>query len=710
MQRILRTFAWRRFLCLVSCAVAIGAVVALHAQQAPPPAAAQADRQMPSLTFRVEINYVEVDAVVVDKQGQFVPDLKASDFQVFEDGKPQTVTNFGLVEIPVERADAPLFVRRPVEADVQSNVKPFDGRIYLIVLDELHTAPLHSIWVRNAAKLFINRSMGANDLAAVVSVQGRASQDFTSNKRLLTQAVDRFMGNGLDSQTESKIQDYNNKRAQGVTDAPIDPDEQLRINNASRTLGSLKTLSEYMASVHGRRKAVVLFSEGIGYDIYDVVNNTGASQIISDSRDAIGAATRANVSFYTVDPRGLWTADFGADSGGPPVTADPSLNLGTLGLQNEFRVEQDSLRTLADETGGFAILNSNDFRTAFDRLQKDNSNYYVLGYYPTNDRRDGRFRKLEVKVTRPGLQVRSRKGYVSPRGKPPAAPVVDAKETTPQELRSLLGSPLPIPGLRLTATAAAFKGKAPNASISLVVLADGRDLQFKEKDGKFEDTLDLAVLAVDESGGKSKGGLHHTLNMPLLPATYQQVVRNGLRITSRFDLPPGRYQLRIAASDANGQRAGSVHYDLEVPDFTDGTMTMSGLLLTSSLAGQVRTVNGDPDDEIRKALPGPPTVTREFLSNEEIALVAEVYDNELKTPHKVDITTSLRSDDGRELYKHADERASSELGKGGGGYGYTARVPLKGLSPGLYLLRVEARSRLGKGAAVSREVQIRVIQ
>jgi hypothetical protein len=365
---------------------------------------------------------------------------------------------------------------------------------------------------------------------------------------------------------------------------------------------------------------------------------------------------------------------------------------------------------LSDETGGFAAINSNDFSSAFERIQKENSSYYVLGYYPTNERRDGRLRKIEVRVNRPGIEVRYRKGYVAPRGKAAAAPVIDANEGTPPVLRELMGSPLPIPGLRLTAAAAAFRGTGPNATINLVLLVDGRDLAFKEKDGKFEDTLDVAVMALDEQAGKSKGGVHHTVAMPLLPATYQQVLRNGLRITSRFDLPPGRYQLRIAAAERNAGRAGSVHYDLEVPQFTGSPLTMSGLVLTSSLAGMVRTVVANPNDDIRKALPGPPTVSREFRSTEELALMAEVYDNDGKTPHKVDITTALLSDDGREVYKHADERASSELGGTSGGYGHTARIPLKGMAPGLYVLRVEAKSRLGKGPGVSRDVQIRIVQ
>ena len=151
----------------------------------------------------------------------------------------------------------------------------------------------------------------------------------------------------------------------------------------------------------------------------------------------------------------------------------------------------------------------------------------------------------------------------------------------------------------------------------------------------------------------------------------------------------------------------SVSYDLEVPDFARSALVMSGIVLTSSRAGMVPTPR--PDEEIRKALPGPPTTARAFLAGDELALVAEIYDNKPGQPHKVAIATTVRAEDGRTVFQHADERQSSELGGRGGGYGYTARVPLRGLAPGVYVLRVEARSTLGKEDVVWREVQIGIV-
>ncbi|HEX4912993.1 MAG TPA: VWA domain-containing protein, partial [Vicinamibacterales bacterium] len=159
--------------------------------------------QQPPLTFRAEVNYVEVDARVLDQQGKFIGDLKPEDFEVLEDGRPQKVSAFSLVNIPVERVQRPLFASRPIEPDVRNNLQGADGRIYLLVLDDLHTTALRSQRTKAAAKQFIERYIGANDLAAVIHTGGRtdANQDFTNNQRLLLQAVDKFMGRKLRSAT-----------------------------------------------------------------------------------------------------------------------------------------------------------------------------------------------------------------------------------------------------------------------------------------------------------------------------------------------------------------------------------------------------------------------------------------------------------------------------------------------------------------------------
>ena len=172
-------------------------------------------------------------------------------------------------------------------------------------------------------------------------------------------------------------------------------------------------MADYLAGVRGRRKAVVYFSEGVDYDVNNAIQNRYASELRDEMMSAIAAATRANVSFYGIDPRGLTTlGDEGIDI--TSVPDDPTLGLGMASLSDELRRSQDTLRAISEETGGFAAVNRNDFREAFGRIIQDNSGYYLLGYYSSDTRRDGRFRNVQVRVKRPGLTVRARKGYVAP--------------------------------------------------------------------------------------------------------------------------------------------------------------------------------------------------------------------------------------------------------------------------------------------------------
>lgn len=682
---------------VTSAVLAVG--VALGAQ-----GAAQEQAIQPPVTFRSEINYVEVDARVLDGQGAFVPGLSAADFQVLEDGKPQKVDAFSFINIPVERQARPLFAKAPIERDVADNIAGYDGRVYVIVLDDQHTHPLRSQRLKAAARQFVLRYMGANDTAAIVYTSGRSdvAQEFTNSQRRLLNAVDKFMGRKLRSSTLERLDEEQRTRGtrqQG--DRIDDPFDQERAMTARTTLDSLRNLSNYLAGISGRRKAIIYFSEGVDYDIYDVFSTSGgASAVLQASRDAVAAATRANVSIYGIDPRGLGAmADDMIEVQDTPQ--DASLNLGLSSFGNELQRSQDSLRVLSNETGGFAVVNQNDMATAFERVVADNSAYYLLGYYSTNERRDGKFRKIEVKVTRPGLTVRSRKGYVAARGR---SEVKDDGKTAP-ELRAALSSPLPTSALPMALAAAVFKGGAGKGAVVLSTLIAARDLDLVEKDGTFNNQLELVITAADY-GGKSFPGDRATLTLAMKPDSVQRLRAGGFRILNSIDLPPGRYQLRVAARESNTKRAGSVVYDLDVPDFTKDKLALSGLALTSATSGLIPTAR--PKDPLAKMLPGPMTTWRDFVQGDEIALFAELYDN-IKQVHKVDIETSLRSEGGQAVFETKEERDSTELAGGPGGYGFTARVPLKDVPPGLYVLRVTGKARIGDQEQVTRETVVRVL-
>jgi VWFA-related protein len=674
--------------------------VAVTAGQNPPPAP---QTQQP--TFKLRVDYVEVDVVVTDRQGNLLRDLKKEDFQVLEDGKAQAITTFSLVDIPIERFDRPLYTTTPIEPDVKTNERPFDGRVYVMVIDDLHTRFGRSNRVKIAAKQFIERRLGANDLMAVVHTAGPtdANQEFTTNKRLLLASVDKTQGRKLDSTTANRTAEYmrtRDMRQQG--DVLNDPDDAERAFNARNTLDTLKNVAEWFSSVRGRRKSILFVSEGIDYDIHDVIPNSGsnhfgASMVLDATRDAVAAATRSNVSIYGIDPRGL--TDLGDESIEiQSYPDDTTLGIGPGSLRNELQLAQDSLRVLSDETGGFAIVNRNDVSGGFERIVSDNSSYYVLAYYPP-DPRPGRNHRIQVKVNRPGVTVRARKGYLTP--KKVEVSTTAATGPTPPELREALDSPLPVSGLTMRVFAAPFKGTAPNASVLLGVELNGRDLQLTPND-----KVSLSYLAID-SNGKVKGGTTDSMAMTnLRPETKARIEQTGIRILNRVDLAPGRYQIRFGAHDSVGGNVGSVLYDLEVPDFQKSVFSISGLVMTSASSAALPTVR--PDEQIRAVLPAPPVAIRTFPANDEIKLFAEVYDNAGATPHKVDITATVVTDEGKVLFKNEETRDSSDLGGQRGGYGYTASIPLKDIPVGKYILKVEAKSRLGQTPPATREARIEI--
>jgi len=248
--------------------------------------------------------------------------------------------------------------------------------------------------------------------------------------------------------------------------------------------------------------------------------------------------------------------------------------------------------------------------------------------------------------------------------------------------------------------AAPFKGTAPNASVLLGVELRGRDISTAANSG-----LELAFFAVDAKG-KLKGSSRETLALNLRPETKTRVEQGSIRMLSRLNIPAGRYQLRVGARDVTGGALGSVLYDLDVPDFDKPPIVMSGLVLTSAASSLMPTAK--PDADLRQVLPGPPVAARAFAQDDQVAFFTDIYDNDTSNVHVVDITATLTADEGRVVFKNAEERSTADLAGKKGGFGYGSAITLKDYPPGLYVLKVEARSRLGNNATASREVQVTI--
>ena len=637
-------------------------------------------------TFRVRVDAVEIDASVTDARGNPVTTLTADDFEILEDRTPQAITSFTLVNLPVERVERPLFGGQPIEPDVISNQNG-EGRLYVFVLDEV--SPEQALRTRRFLRRFIERYFGANDIAAV-SFLGRANainaQGLTSSARLLLESIDTFTG-GFPRESTS-IDPATGVTGQNQLGAPVNEAMLLQRN----AMSSLRSIAEAVAAIKGRRKMMLLVSDNLPVNMQRVIDYSGGTLSLpeEDAHKAITAATRSNVTIYSIDPRGL-SVDGGL---GDSETAP------TVGTDIDHRM---NMAALARVTGGFALTNTNSFDQAFSRIVRENSSYYVLGYSSTNDRRDGRYRRLEVRVKRPGLQVRARGGYLGPMGRERLPVEPPARTPLNPAVTNAVRSPVATSGVPLRVFAAPYKSARGEASIALAFEMDGTAFTLAERNGLMVGGLEVSYLATDGEN-KIRPGEFHIADLSLKPDAYERLRQKGLRVLSEMRLPRGRFQIRVAVGDRTG-KSGSVVYDVEVPDFGRAPLIMSGVSLTSKALSDVTTMR--PKEPLKGVLPGPITAAREFPRGDVLTLFTEVYENAAKATHTIELTAELRAEGGRASGRVSEQRSSTELQGKSGGYGFTPSLSLD-VAPGRYVIHVEGRSSAGDRPSVSRDILIRV--
>jgi VWFA-related protein len=640
--------------------------------------------------FRANVNAILIDVRAVDRNGEFVRDLKAEDFRVFEDEISQPIVTFGLVDLPTEPEPPPTVAGVRVESDVASNARSVEGRLYVIVMDDKpnmlttrgqvdgmpatfteETYRLRAESYRRLAREFVESHLTYGDRAALITTSGRSdmAQEFTNNRQRLVDAIAKFeLGYGQAATTFDFTQSAIAGDGRGTE----------RLDTTRSAMIGLRSLASYLAQIPARRKAIVLFSERMGepFSTNNFTLNLPNDEA-KDFRDLIEASARANVSIYPVDPIG---SPFGRGARGNFVNDDE--------IFDQFR--REGLTSLAEATGGFALTGSNAFTDGFDRIVEENSSYYLLGYSSSNLKTDGKFRRIRVEVNRPGVTVRTRSGYFGREVKPTAA--APSRSNVPTGLQQVLQSPLPVPGLTMSVSSSVFRGADSRANVSVIVEARGGDLQFSESQARISGGMRIVMVALNPDG-KTVAGESGALSMSLSRQTHQAISQGGVRVLSRIALKPGRYQLKVAAEDAQyGVTKGVVLYDLDVPDFSKGPLSLSGVGIASAVASQMPTTG--PDRSWQQAMKALPTTRREFAASDELREYVEVYVNDKKV-HEVDVTTTVRSEAGLRVFT---QRQTLMKERGAKDKFVTHQVltslPLKTFTPGKYVLTVEA---LGRG-------------
>jgi len=488
-----------------------------------------------------------------------------------------------------------------------------------------------------------------------------SGQEFTSDPRLLLNAIDKFGG-----------------------DSPDEWGARLRERNFA---GDFKALMEYMATLRTGRKAIIYMSEGFPLDAFDVVDQQPSwfglfSGTEPDFVDALSVATRNNIAVYPVDPRGLTTETTEAES------------FSTESLDTRTRMS-----ALADVTGGFALVGSNNYNTAFERIVRENSTYYILGFNSAVQKPNGRFVGVEVRVKRPDLRVRSYDGYVSQRER--RRPDQSRPNSVLPAVWDAVSSAIATSGVPMRVYAAPFKGKGKDATVPITLEIAPNRLNLVEENGAYRGVLEV-VFVITDASKKTWPVWRHRANLALKPETYERVNKGALRVLSQLTLPKGRYQIRASAGSVGA--AGSVVYDLQVPDFRQD-FEVSGVALSSAQTRQTLTFM--PHKQIDVGLPGPPTTVREFSRDDVVTVFAEAYENREKA-HAVTLTFEVRDPLGKVYGRAVMERKAAEKPKGASAYVFAPTLTLEDVPPGQYVVHLSARSSLDSSKSVTREIPFSV--
>ena len=549
--------------------------------------------------FRIGVDAVRIDAVVTDRDGRIVEDLTADDFEIKQDGKPQRVTFAQFMPVSVRSVAATEAPRPTAEASapIAAPVKRSDvQRTLAIVVDDLSLSFESLENARKALRAFVDRELQPSDLVALVRT-GRStgvSQSFTTDRRVLHAAIDglRWNGNsrnGVES-FEPIVPTLGEKKYSNLGE--IDDFKaitQLRSSmSASGTLGALNLAVRGARDLPGR-KAIIFVSEG--FQLF--IKEPGDTMQLPDGRvrgaldRVIDQATRAGVVVYSLDCRGLQTAGLqAADNFKSNVESqDMEAAVRTAAADRSAfnRDTQEGMAYLAEQTGGFAVLNTNDLGRGLGRITNDIRGYYVIGYVPENGTFAGegkkpQYRKLSIDVKRPGLRIRTRKEFLGV-SDPLDAP---APSTPAEQLMHAATSPFAATDLPLKATALPGYSHQSGMFVRTLLHIDARALKFTPgDDGRKIAAADVLGMVFDQEGVQV-GHLSTGFAVALSDDAAVEALREGLAYVLSLPIKrPGGYQVRFAIRDRHSGVLGSAGEFVQVDDVAGGAFALSGIILRS---------------------------------------------------------------------------------------------------------------------------------
>jgi len=653
----------------------------------------------PDDVIRITTNLVQTDVIVTDKNDQIIPDLKLDDFEVYDNGKKQELKFMEFVGVETGRRSEGTKPKNSeiVQAEKETEPEPSAGhvkRIMAFVIDDL-TIPYTDLpSVRQMLLDYVNNKMLDGDLVAIVRVVGGKGllQQFTSDRALLRRAIASITVNlnpfmASDAPDPVKV---NNPQAIPAVDSPSasievaetpeiynSNDEFVRLTRGMSTLSTASFVIDSLKEIPGQKNLVIISA---GIPIFEA-GSTGTAfsnltyllNVLSDK------AVRSGVVINTLDPRGLRatpgvvgfqaTPARSALGGNDPNDATfgrgGALDQAIFGPVLAGASEHLGLGTVANLTGGVAVVNTNNFSAGLDKILARSKGYYELAYAPT-ERFDKKFHKIEIKVKREGIKVYHHVGYLA---------VEDKTSQTPKTKEQLIAaaalSPLKARDIDVTPNISLKLANKGAASVDIHMLIDPKKLNLvKGGNGNYAGSLDIVGFVFDQMG-RQRGGFSETVTLDLTESDYQKAMRQGLTYSASTQLPAGYYQIRSVVRETSTGSVGTFSKYLEIPDLSKGKLAVSSIFLFAL-------------DSATSTNPIPLLGSRILNRRQELRYALTVYNAKIKDGVPQAKAQMIISQAGNVLFKEPEENikgnseAATKLGQLG----------LSKVAPGRYVLTV----------------------
>jgi VWFA-related protein len=598
--------------------------VSVFAQNPKPDATPPIDKD--SDVVKISTTLIQLDVIVTDKKGNQVTDLKPEDFEIYENGKKQDISNFSYISLSSngQPTDYQVSKQTPKKTDKQSVPPPAQKlqlekirRTYAIVVDDLGLSFDNVYWVQQNLKKFINEQMQNGDLVAIIRTGSGsgALQSFTNDKRQLLAAINKLRWNpqgrggistfaAIGSTLKEDLQGM--KKSDGSTRNPAgnEQDKEFQdqitdFRNENFSVGTLGALSYIIRGMHNLpgRKSLMLVSEG-----FQMIQDRKPTRILNAMRVLADLANRSSVVIYTLDPRGLQVPEmYNAEDNVGIIVPNAAAGTALAIREEDFQDSVQSLRYLAYETGGIPYVNQNNIGRGLRKVLEDQSGYYLIGYQPdaeTFDPKKNKFNKLSVKIKREGLKVRHRSGFFGITDKRMA----EVKQTPQQQIYSALTSPFGKNDISLSVNTLFAENEKGGSFIRSLVNIDARDLKFsQEPDGTHKANFDIIAMTFGDNGVPvDEAAKNYTIRVG--EKVYQKILQKGFVYNLLVPIKkPGAYQFRIAMRDSATAKVGSASQFVDVPNLKKDNLTLSGIVLDNFTADEWKKISHGENTAVQTA-------------------------------------------------------------------------------------------------------------